>query len=331
MMRIAIRADGGPGIGYGHLVRTGAIAETFLSEGHEVTYATKTPIAAATVSPEGAGIRRLEDTGGAGTTFFNRLNPDLVLTDSYEATVEYQRAVTASVDKHAVVMDDARFPLCADYLVNGNVYAPDLEYEWLGTEPEWLIGIRYLPLRSAIRQRREGPLPLRDTPKRALVTMGGSDPEGTTPAAVRAFDGLGLEVTVVVGPGFSNRDNIEIAVSETDAVCGLRCNPRDLPELMAGADLAVSASGSTVYELLALGTPTIAVPVADNQELIARALDGRGVLEGLPLGQLDELPGRIADLVGDGARRRRYHDRGMDLVDCQGPSRIFRELVDKTT
>ena len=43
-------------------------------------------------------------------------------------------------------------------------------------------------------------------------------------------------------------------------------DPPDLPERMFQADFAVTTASTTTYELLALGTPIISIPVADNQE-----------------------------------------------------------------
>ena len=56
-MHLAIRSDGGPDIGYGHLVRTGALAERALEAGDRVTYATRTPGPAREVCPDGVEAR----------------------------------------------------------------------------------------------------------------------------------------------------------------------------------------------------------------------------------------------------------------------------------
>jgi hypothetical protein len=51
-VNVVIRADGGPDIGYGHLVRTGALARALVDRGHEVAYATTTPDRVADVCPK---------------------------------------------------------------------------------------------------------------------------------------------------------------------------------------------------------------------------------------------------------------------------------------
>jgi spore coat polysaccharide biosynthesis predicted glycosyltransferase SpsG len=48
-----------------------------------------------------------------------------------------------------------------------------------------------------------------------------------------------------------------------------------MAELMRDADLAVGACGVTAWERCALGLPTLAVVIADNQRMIARELAAR--------------------------------------------------------
>jgi spore coat polysaccharide biosynthesis predicted glycosyltransferase SpsG len=49
--------------------------------------------------------------------------------------------------------------------------------------------------------------------------------------------------------------------------------------LMARADLAVGAGGTTSWERCCLGLPTVMITVADNQALIARHLAAAGAVE----------------------------------------------------
>lgn len=329
-MRLAIRADGGPDIGYGHLVRTGALAERALQAGDRVTYATRTPQHVTDACPRDVGVVALDpDDNSEFLDWLADGKQDVVLVDSYSANTDRQRAIAERVPRLAVVLDDARFVIRSDVLINGNVYALDLDYEWTESEPMWCLGPDYLLLREEIRELIGKEPSFRETAERALITMGGSDINDTTPAVVRAFDGINLHVDVIVGPGFENRPAIDRAAAETDATFDVVKNPDDLPERMLEADLAVSATGSTVYELLALRTPTIGLPQADNQEPIADALDERGAVVTLDETGTDGLAGAIQSLVDDPDRRRSLRDRGSALVDGQGVERVYDIITEE--
>lgn len=96
--------------------------------------------------------------------------------------------------------------------------------------------------------------PWRDDPARAVVTMGGSDVAGLTPAAVRAFDDTDVRVEAAIGPGCSAEQVavVEGAANDLSAVVEVVRDPPDLPERLFQADLAVTTAG-TVYECMALG------------------------------------------------------------------------------
>jgi spore coat polysaccharide biosynthesis predicted glycosyltransferase SpsG len=158
--------------------------------------------------------------------------------------------------------------------------------------------------------------------------MGGSDIRGTTPTIVRAFDGLGLEVDVIIGPGFDNGDAIERAVRETDANFDVVEDPNDLPERMFEADFAVSATGTTIYELLALGTPTIGLPQADNQEPIAKELAEREAIETADGSTSSKVHATIEMLSTSPKRRRELRDRGTSLLDASGAERVYDVLTE---
>jgi spore coat polysaccharide biosynthesis predicted glycosyltransferase SpsG len=97
---------------------------------------------------------------------------------------------------------------------------------------------------------------------------------------------------------------------------------------MFQSDFAVSTSSSTTYELLALGTPIVSLPVVDNQWPIAQSLcnrDAATVLEQNP--KQDEIHSAIHKYVTDPTLRRRRREHGRDLVDGQGAKRLCPELL----
>jgi spore coat polysaccharide biosynthesis predicted glycosyltransferase SpsG len=170
MVHLVIRADGGPEIGYGHLVRTGALAELALERGHSITCVTTTPKAAHSVYSENTSILSLqpENERDEFLEWISTERPDAVLTDSYAIGTPYQRSLRNVSSRLGVVLDDTRHTVCADILINGNVYAPTLEYEYQGNEPDWCLGLDYLLLREKIRTLAQESPPKRHPQKKVL-------------------------------------------------------------------------------------------------------------------------------------------------------------------
>lgn len=329
-MHLAIRADGGPDIGYGHLVRSGALAGVALARGDRVTYVTATPESVREVCPAGVEVAPQSSDPAVDETrsVIEELAPDAFVTDSYEFDGRRQRILSDVVSPLAVILDDTRFTLNCDLLINGNVHAPSLQYDWVGNEPEWCLGTEYLLLRPEFVTLHDREPPWRDPPKRAIVLMGGSDTRNATPTALLAFEGTALEITAIVGPGYENQQKIRNTATSVDADVTVVVDPDNLPERMFDADLAVSAVGSTIYELLTTGTPTIGVPQAGNQEPIATALADREAIELCAETTVTPLSRRIEAFVADEDRRRSLRETGRELVDAQGQQRVYQRIVE---
>jgi UDP-2,4-diacetamido-2,4,6-trideoxy-beta-L-altropyranose hydrolase len=330
-MYVVICADGGPDIGYGHLVRTGALASELLERGHDVTYATTTPEQVAEVCPDSVKTETLPARDDPNPTReFVRDHADVTVTDSYLVDGSYQRQLR-EVSPLLVIADDTQHQIAADILVNGNFYASELKYKFSGEPPKQYLGTDYVLLRREIRNRTAEESPWREQPKRAIITMGGSDIAGLTPTVIRAFEGSNLHVDAIVGPGCSAEHEQEVhnaAENCTIDVCVSR-NPANLVDRMVKADFAISTASSTTYELLTLGTPLVSIPVADNQEPIAKALDNRNVATVLQRGdEKAAFRNAIENYVHDSELRRKRREDGRKLVDGHGTERIAEAIVE---
>ncbi len=330
-MHTVVRVDGGPEIGYGHLIRSGSLAEELLTRGHTVTVATTTPTRAESILPASIETIELPTRSDAEpfVEWIDSASPDVVFTDAYPVDTAYQCAVRDRLPL-AVLQDDNRHPVAADLFVNGNLYAADLEYEFVGQPPRRCLGTEYILLRREIRTVAAGEPPWRDTPERALITTGGGDPTDLTPTVVEAFDGCDLRVDTIVGPGVSEsqEQTIRAAAATVSAEIDVVRDPDDLPDRMFQADFAISTASSTTYELLALGTPIVSVPVVENQQHIATALNRRDAATVVdPRAGTAGLRDAIDEYRSDASLRRERRQFGRSLVDKCGVKRLADQLV----
>lgn len=334
-MHVAIRADGGPNIGYGHLVRTSALAGVLLDRDTTVTVATTTPQPAQMVFPTAVEIVDLPSRSNPNPfiEWIDTVSPNIVFTDAYPVDTHYQKAIRERVPL-AVLQDDARHAVCADLFVNGNLHAKNLEYEFVGQKPTTCLGTNYVLLRKEIRDRTGDEPPWREQPEHALVMMGGSDVDNLTPTVIRAFDDVALRVDAIIGPGCSTKqeENVRDAASVCGADVRVRRDPDDLVGRMMNADFAVSTASSTTYELLALGTPILSIAVVENQNLIAAELCRRNVATVLERdADKAAFHNAITEYICDPELRRKRRLNGRELVDGNGTERIAKAVSEMAT
>lgn len=353
-MHVALRADGGPKRGYGHLSRTATLARELFSRGHTVTYLTRTPDAVEEVRPSGVGVVTVDDADSVAdadstaevesiTEFKSVAEADLVakrvgeidadalVVDLGDLPVAYQQRLDEAVTPFALLSDQVGATVCCDLFVNGHIYASRDQFEWVGTEPEWCLGGEYQLFEESFRGLADREPPDWDPPERALILMGGSDPGNATPAALRAFDGRnfnaddwGLNVEVVIGPGFQNHDEIAATAESVGCSVSLVHAPDDLAERMFRADLAVTALGLTAYELAVAGTPYVGIVQAEDQRPKATALANAGAA--LVVDSTDEFSEAVTRLTDDQELRRRLRRRAKNLVRAGGTRRVCDRL-----
>jgi len=321
-MRVGIRADGGPELGYGHLVRTGALAAELLSRRHSVVYLTSTPEPVREFLPSDIELVELTspDNGNECALKLQSQSVDAVVTDSYHVDHQYQQALSKKIETVAVFQASDEYTLCCDILINSHLFSLDLEYEYVGAEPIWCFGLDYLLLRDEFNRLAQKEPQWREEPKKALIIMGGSDVNNTTPDVLMAFDDFAISVDAIVGPGYSNHDEIVQTAKDVDCEVNVLDTPNDLSQRMFLADFAVTALGTTVYELLMTQTPIIGIQQADNQIIVKETIEQREL--GLMAGIRKPLVRPIEKMVNNQRLRKQLFERYRTLVDGKGAGRV---------
>ena len=305
-MRVAIRADASTAIGWGHAMRCLALAQalpqrpTFVMD-----------------DPPAAFVARAEPDADVVALGDPLPDADWVVIDGYHLGTDYQRAVREAGARVLVIDDHGHLDRYeADILLNQNLGAPDYRNRAPGAR--LLLGPRYALLR---REFRDVPArATRDVACRVLVTLGGSDPDNVSS---RVLEGLGsvalpLEVQLIAGAGNPHVD----ALARAPGV-ELVVDAHDMPARMAWADLAVTAAGSTSWELARTGTPQLAIAIADNQRPVIHGLTEAGLAIDLGVG---DVAGAVEALARDRPRREAMSARGRELVDGRGALRVVAAM-----
>jgi UDP-2,4-diacetamido-2,4,6-trideoxy-beta-L-altropyranose hydrolase len=338
---LIIRADASTEIGSGHLMRCLALAQAWKDAGGRVTFIT-------TCQSDGL-LQRLRDEG-FDISLLARPYPDpgdweytkdvlatyasaWVVLDGYHFDEVYQQGVKETGNRLLVIDDMAHLKrYYANILLNQNLHAEQSHYS---CEPhtQMLLGTHYVLLRREFLAWKDWKREVPEVARRVLVTLGGGDPENYTLKVLQALqkvDTSGLEATVIIGASNPHADILEAGIKESHIPIHLVHDAKNMPELMAQADVAVSSAGSTVWESAFMGLPSIVLVLADNQQLIAKSLDELGAV--LNLGWYTgvtstDIRRTLARLLGAVEVRAEMAQQGQHLVDGEGGRRVISTMV----
>ena len=141
-----------------------------------------------------------------------------------------------------------------------------------------------------------------------------------------------MEVVLVVGGGNPHWDALEAASELCPVRVRLERSVRDMPSLMAWADVAISGAGGTSYELCYMGLPSLLLVVAENQRQSAERLSDLGIAVNAGTAQefrAELFAPQLQSLIESSERRAAMNRRGRELVDGLGSERVCGALLDR--
>jgi UDP-2,4-diacetamido-2,4,6-trideoxy-beta-L-altropyranose hydrolase len=352
IIKIAIRADGSPFIGMGHIIRCLTLGREFRKAGCQVYFISKYKEGIQRIEYDGFEVFRLSNTNrinidnqffygesdelkleaGVIAEFIKKNQVSLLCVDSYNVTKEFFLKLKPFT--RLLYIDDInKFSYPVDMLLNGNITAKYLNYEMYYPKEALLLGLKYNLIRDEFQNLPEKRIKLEVN--ELMITTGGADPyhlsEQFIEFIIRNRALQNLKINVVIGDGFVNTERLhDLSKKFKNIILHERINK--ISNIMLNSDIAISSGGSTLYELSACGTPTLAFIYADNQELIVRELTKLGYLKNL--GWFNNINGDkflvlLKFLINNYSLRVRLCHKGRNLVDGMGAKRVVEVLINK--
>jgi len=335
-----IRADCGPRVGNGHVMRTLALAQAWKDDGGDVAYfqATTTPGIERRLQAERVGVvyQAVEPGSDADAESLVHVavarTASWIVLDGYHFSDRYQHIVKRA-GLRLLLLDDVGSSghFYADIVLNQDLNAAESLYRNREPHAKLLLGTKYVLLRREFRHCPRQPRDFGDRPKTLLVTMGGSDPDNVTRNVIEAVTESAradLIALVVIGPSNPHGPSLEAAAKDCPRIHLLR-SPTNLPELMAQCDVAITAGGSTIWELAYFAVPTIVLVIAENQRPCAEQLQAREaclVLDEAENNRPQVLAGSVDRFLGDSQWRAACSSRLSAMVDGRGAMRVCEAM-----
>jgi len=351
---ILFRTDGNSFVGIGHLMRCLSIADSARTLGHETMFITAGDEFQSIITSHGhrnvvlhSDYRYMD---GEIDKVFSILeaqvliNPSVFLLDSYYVTNTYftsLREFCKLISCKFVYIDDVlSFAYPVDIVVNYNIYGLNRksEYRRLYADkgmslPRLLLGTLYTPLRYDFQN-----VPDRSVKKKAscvLISTGGADIEHMTTSLIQEVSNYESDQLFhfIIGSMNKDRDKIYAAADIKKNII-LHENVSNMAELMSSCDVAISAAGSTLYELCATQTPTVTYILADNQIPGAKEFSSYGVMENcgdvrkLGKGELaNRLISSAIELLNNYEKRKCIAEKMKGIVDGYGAERVVEAIL----
>jgi UDP-2,4-diacetamido-2,4,6-trideoxy-beta-L-altropyranose hydrolase len=356
---LIIRADASTRVGTGHVMRCLSLAQGWQRTGGEVQFvcAEITPSLEARLNSEGFTVLRLSATPGSLEDAKQTLQicmkletgnlkletqqsetqlsgfshqPSWVVCDGYQFDAAYQRAIK-DAGLRLLLFDDYGHAThyYADLVLNQNLSA---RAEWYADRAPYtrlLLGTKYVLFRQQFLAYRDWQREIPAVARKVLVTLGGADPDNVTGKVIEALRSLDVEAKIVIGgsnPHLAElRSQVPVLTPPFFPVSGfspqisLVVDTPEMPSLMAWADVAIAAGGTTSWELAFMGLPNLVLVLAENQRGVAAALAQAGVARQTAPNRLaDDLSALLPDVTG----RRQMSERARQLVDGDGANRV---------
>ena len=340
---LLVRADADARRGAGHVLRSLALAQAWRERGGSVRFVTARPASALKrrIQLAGAIVIELEDSypsdGELTAGILAQLQQSSgecpwVIVDGYHFDGVYHAQLRRAGCDLLVIDDNAHLPgYNADIVLNHGIQAPQLDYH-AANDGWFLLGTEYALLRVDFERWRDFRRAIPPRAKNILVTLGGGDADNVTAKVLEALallDGLDISVQVLVGP---LNPHVCALAERAGANIQLQTDVADTAALMAWADIAIAAGGTTAWELAFMQTPALLLVLAENQAGVAASVHNFGAAQALgQAGNLtsEDVAHALRELISDPARRQRMAERGRVLVDGRGVERVIAAMVER--
>lgn len=261
-MEIIILTEGDHEYGLGHIIRCTSFYDEFKLRGHEVSFIIDGQYDFGFIIEDRNyyKINWLENINKLDRYFSKNT---VLFFDSNQATqkdVDYLRTRV----KYFVVIDDYKRRDYKNTIIldwTTNIEKTNKYHHNLSNGNQLLLGLSYSVLRKPFRGNNKFTI---DKLKSILITMGGTDVRNLSLSLIDYLhrELPNLKLNVVIGPGTTFNKKIQYE----NIKYYYNLDAKGMKNVMELSDLAITAGGETINELISIGVPSIAVMVADNQK-----------------------------------------------------------------
>ena len=324
-MNVVILTEGGKDYGFGHVARCSSIYQAFQYYGISPKFVVNGDESVKSILSDidVEIIDWVEDY-----SFISEA--DIVVIDSYFADLDFYNKLSENIPLVVYVDDNNRLDYPKGIVINGTLDVSNMNYSQR-ENIEYLVGKEYIPLRKDFWNLPK--LKINDSIENILITMGGNDLRNLTPKLLKLLNDSFPDVNkkVIIADSFNNvneieslkKDNVELIYSPSSS---------EIIKVMDSVDLAISASGQTLYELACIGVPTIAIGIIDNQKNNIKNWMNQGFIEYVGCWSDENLLNNVLNKIEYLQDKNIRYDKrllGIQAVDGKGSLKIVKNILNR--
>ncbi len=259
LKQIVIRCNAGHNVGYGHLSRCLSLALALKEQDAVVHFVLGSDGGLSRIHGRGFSASILtENTNEEFLEYIKTAHPDVLVLDAKPAySLEVVKNIKNYV-KRIVVIDNIEPQVYAADMVFLPPTPAVMAFDWSKFQGEKFIGLEWMLLGDSFVPCM--PCPPR-TPRRLLMTMGGSDPWGYTiqyaPLVSEICQKNNFDLGIVIGPGFRVRQKHLDFCASLPQVRKVFDAPQNMTDVYDWCDMAMTVFCVSAYELAACQKPAL--------------------------------------------------------------------------
>jgi UDP-2,4-diacetamido-2,4,6-trideoxy-beta-L-altropyranose hydrolase len=265
------------------------------------------------------------------------MRPNLLIVDHYRIDIIWERKIKPYVEDVVVIDDYLNRPHDCSYFFNQNYFLGEtLETSCINFKKGLFVGTRFALLGIEYLEKRMEMLKLKKSSTtsnslKCLVYFGGSDSENLILRMLNIVKkGLFPQIQFNMILGVNNRNSADVKIkSISQKNIAIHEHSKSLVSLLSESDIAIGSPGSTTWERMCLGIPSILISIADNQDsnLNYLSISGCIVSAGKIQDLTDEKIERSIKLLMNEKFLNEMKKKCLTLVDGYGAKRVAQIIL----
>jgi len=327
--------DLSPAAGFGHLMRSEALASQIIKRGYEVIFYTDYIDKRIRNYLKKKKIKFFQTKENINNFFltksiFSISRSDVVIFDHYKLTLKSMRRVTDSGIFLVIIDDFGNKKIIGDIILNQNLGVNKKVYKKYKIS-KLLIGRKYCLIRNDIKIIKRKKLKQINI----FVTFGGSKFNNLTYRFLNFVKELDKILKIKIKILFTtNKNNKKLMLKFFRNLKNIKIvylvDKFNLSKYISACDFSINTGGVTLLEMIYLRVPQMAIMSASNQKMNTSMINKLGV--GINMGDLKQLKEKIfkrhvLNFIFNKKMKTRMQLNCTKILDAHGAKRTLNEIL----